>query len=88
MFRTLSNICSGAFCSKTCVTLAYLEPYRIQNLRNIWNPVKHLWCSIFLETLCNSAIFKILVYLEFEKYSEQDKVFYSEPLVTITYLNS
>ena len=30
-----------------CVFLAYLEPWYIQNLRNIDNPLKHLRCSVF-----------------------------------------
>ena len=38
---------NGAFCSEPCVTLAYLESCYIGNLRNVRNPVKHLWCSIF-----------------------------------------
>ena len=54
-------IYNGPFCSETCVTLTYLEPWHIQNLRNIWNPVTHLWCSNFLRTLCNPGIFKTLV---------------------------
>ena len=47
IFKTLSSIYNGAFCSEPCVTLAYLEPCHNQNLRNIRDPVKHLWCSIF-----------------------------------------
>ena len=67
IFRTLSNIYNEAFCSELCVTLAYLKPWHVQNLRNIWNPVKHLWCSIFLRTLCNPGIFRTLVYANPEK---------------------
>ena len=89
----------------------YLDPFHIHNLRNIRNPVKHLWCSIFLRTLCNPGIFRILVYSEPEEYSEPcqasimqrflnentgvftmwhiyDGVFYLEPSVTMTYLDS
>ena len=55
MFRTLSNIYNGAFCSKPCVNQAYLEPYQIQNLENIRNPVNHLWCSIFSEPFVTQA---------------------------------
>ena len=40
--RTLSNIYNGAFCSEPSVTLAYFEPWDVQNLKNIWNPVNHL----------------------------------------------
>ena len=36
IFRTLLDIYDGAFCSEPCVTLAYLEPWHVQNLRNIW----------------------------------------------------
>ena len=67
IFRTLSNIYNEAFCSELCVTLAYLKPWHVQNLRNIWNPVKHLWCSIFLRTLCNPGMFRTLVYAEPEE---------------------
>ena len=35
IFRTLLNIYNGAFCSEPCVTLAYLKPWHVQNLRNI-----------------------------------------------------
>ena len=44
--------------SEPCVTLAYLEPWYIQN------PVKHLLCSIFFRLLCHPDIFRILVYPE------------------------
>ena len=80
IFRTLSNIYNGPFCSEPYVTLTYLEPchimepeedsefcqasinsifqesyltlaylesWYIQNLRNIQNPVKHLRCNVF-----------------------------------------
>ena len=40
--RTLSNIYNGTLCSEPCVTLSYLEPWHVQNLNNIWNPVNHL----------------------------------------------
>ena len=33
---------------ESCVTLAYLESWYIQNLRNIENPLKHLWFNVFL----------------------------------------
>ena len=73
-----------AFISEPCVALAYLEPCHIQNLRNIRNPVKHLWCSSFLITLCNPGIFGILVYSEPEEYSEPCQAsmmlrFFNEP---------
>ena len=42
IFKVLSNIYNGTFCSEPCVTLAYLKLWHVQNLRNIWNPVKHL----------------------------------------------
>ena len=88
IFRTLSNIYNGAFCSKSCVTQTYLESCHIENLRNIRNPVKHLWCSIFLGPCVTQA------YLEswyIQKLSnienpvkhlflnELGTVFYSEP---------
>ena len=69
IFRALSNIYNGAFCSEPCVTLAYLEPLHVQNLRNIWNPVKHLWCCISLRTSYNPGIFRTLVYTKPEEYS-------------------
>ena len=50
--------------------MANLEPCHIQNLRNIRNPVNHLWCSIFLRTLSNPGIFRILLYSKPEEYSE------------------
>ena len=55
---------------ETCVTATYLESCHIQNLRNIRNPVKHIWSSIFLRTLCNSGIFRTLPCSEPEEYSE------------------
>ena len=33
---------------ESCVTLAYLDSWYIQNLRNIQNPAKRLWCNVFL----------------------------------------
>ena len=55
---------SYSFFPEPCVTLAYLEPCHIQNLRNIRSPVKHLSCRIFLRALDNLGIFRILVYSE------------------------
>ena len=40
-------IMDEAFYSDFGVTRAYLEPCHVQKLRNIRNPVKHLWFSIF-----------------------------------------
>ena len=63
IFRTLSNIYNGAFCSEPCVTLTYLEPWHIQNLRNIENSVKHLWWNVLsFRTLCNYNIFRLLIH--------------------------
>ena len=70
VFKTLPNSCNGACSSELCVTLTYLEPWHIHNLRNIWNPGKYLWCSIVLITLFNPGIFRILAYSKPEKYSE------------------
>ena len=39
------------FFKEICVTLAYLESWYIQKLRNTQNPVKHLWCDVFLMKL-------------------------------------
>ena len=35
----------------TSLTLAYLESWYSQNLGNIQNPIKHLWCSVLLMNL-------------------------------------
>ena len=69
ILRTLSDIYNGAFSSEPYVTLTYLEPCYIWNLKNIRNPVKRLWAA-FSRTLCNLGIFKILVYSEPEEHSE------------------
>ena len=95
VFRILSSIYNGGFCSVPCVALICLEHWYIQNLRNIQNPIKDLWCSVFL---INPDIFRTLVYFgtltyfETVVYSEPckvyDDVFYLEPFVTIAYLDS
>ena len=54
----LSDIYNGQCCGELWVTLAYLELCHLQNPKNIWNPVKDLWCSIFLDSCVT------LVYLE------------------------
>ena len=58
IFRTLSNIYDGKIYSQRCVTLAYLEPWHIQNT------AKHLSRNILFKTLCNPDIFRTLVYAE------------------------
>ena len=47
------------------ITLAYLEPWDIQNPRHIQNTAKHLSRNISLKTLCNPDIFKTLVCSDF-----------------------
>ena len=47
------------FCLKPCVTLAYLEAWYMQNLRNYQNPI--IWCGIFL---IKPDIFRALIYSE------------------------
>ena len=42
ILRALSNIYNDPFCSEPYVTLTYLEPCHIWNLRNNRNPIKHL----------------------------------------------
>ena len=64
IFRTLSNIYDGKFYSQPCVTLAYLEPWNIQNPKHIQNTAKHLSRNILFKTLCNPDIFRNLVYSE------------------------
>ena len=103
IFRIRSNTYNGAICSQHCVIPVYLEHYHIHNLRNIQNPVKHLWCSIFFRTFCNPSIFRILVCSEPEEYSKPCQVsmmqrFLNEPWHIydevfysepfVTYLNS
>ena len=71
IFRILSSIYGAAFFKEPCVALTYLEPWYIQNLRNIDNPLKHLRCNFIFN----------------EPWHICDEVFYSEPFVTITYLD-
>ena len=63
IFQTLPNIYYGEFYSGSCVTLAYLKPWYIQNQRYIQNTVKHLSWNILFKFLCNLDIFKTLLYL-------------------------
>ena len=70
------------FFSEPCVTLAYLEPCHIQNLRNIHNPVKHLDdVAFFWWTRTYSEPWQILKpwYIQ-NPFEYIDEVFYSEPL--------
>ena len=62
IFRTLPNIYYEEFYSEPYVTLAFLKPWHIQNPRHIHNTVKHLLWNILFKILCNSDIFRILVY--------------------------
>ena len=62
ILRTLSNICGGELYFKQCVTLAYLEPWHIQNPRYIQNTAKNLSWNILFKTLWNTDIFRALVY--------------------------
>ena len=62
IFQTLSNIYYGEFYSESCVTLAYLKPWHIQNQRHIHNTVKHLSWNILFEFSCNFDIFRTLLY--------------------------
>ena len=85
IFRTLpyleleeySESCQASTSSifqESCVTLAYLESWYIQNLTNIQNPVKHLWCNVFLmnhgiytisilfRTLCKYNIYRLMMH--------------------------
>ena len=54
------------------LTLAYWESWYIQNLRNIQNPVKHLWCNVFFN----------------EPWHIYDEVFYSESYANIKCIDS
>ena len=83
IFRTLpyleleeySESCQASTSSifqESCVTLAYLESWYIQNLRNIQNPVKQLWCNVFFN----------------EPWLIYDEVFYLEPYANITFIDS
>ena len=47
IFAILSNIYDVAFFKEPCVSLAYLEPWYIQNLRKNKYPVKHLYDVVF-----------------------------------------
>ena len=62
IFRTLSNIYYGEFCTESCVTLAYLKPWHIQNPRHIHNTIKHLSWNILFKTFYNPDIFRTLLY--------------------------
>ena len=62
IFRTLSNIYYGEFHSESCVTLAYLKPWHIQNQRHNHNTGKHLLWNIIFKFLCNPDIFRTLLY--------------------------
>ena len=41
ILQTLSNIYYGEFYSESCVTLAYLKPWHIQNQRHILSNISH-----------------------------------------------
>ena len=45
------------------------EPWHVQNLRNFWNPAKHLRYIIFLRTFCKNLL-NLSVYAEPEEQSE------------------
>ena len=62
IFRTLSNICYREFYSESCITLAYLKPWYIQNQRHIHSTVKYLSWNTLLKFLCNPDIFRTLLY--------------------------
>ena len=62
ILRSLSDICGGEFYFEQCVTLAYLEPWHIQNPRYIQNTVKNPSWNILFKTLWNTDIFRTLVY--------------------------
>ena len=55
------------FVQNLVLTQAYLEPWHVQNLRNIWNPFKHLYDAAFIQ---NPNMFRTLAVL---------KLIYSEP---------
>ena len=70
MFGILSNIYGAEFFEEPCVTLVYLEPWYIQNLRNIDNPLKHLRCNFILnehiyDEVFDSESFVTITYLDF-----------------------
>ena len=96
IFRTLSNIYNGPF------NPGIFRPCHIQNLRNIWNSVKHLWYSIFLEPCVTLAylepwyiqnlrkIENLLKHLQCNFFLMNPgiyKIKYLEPFVIITYLD-
>ena len=62
IFRNLSYIYYKELYSELCVTLAYLNPWHIQNSRHIHNTVKHLLLNVIYKTLCDRDIFGTLVY--------------------------
>ena len=62
IFQALSNIYYGEFYSESCVILAHLKPWHIQNQRHIHNTVKHLSRNILFKLLCNHGIFRTLLY--------------------------
>ena len=62
IFRSLSNIYYGEFYSVSCVTLAYLKSWRIQNQRHIHNSVKHLLWNMLFKFLWYPDIFRTLLY--------------------------
>ena len=70
--------------TEPCTTLAYLEPWHIQNPRHIQNTAKHLSWNTSLKILCN---------LEIKAYSESRRIskmqhFILEPSVTIANLDA
>ena len=61
ILQTLLNIYYGEFYSESCVTVAYLKPWHIQNRRHIHNTVKHLsWNILFT---CVTPIYLELYYI-------------------------
>ena len=62
IFQTLSNISYREFYSESCVTLAYLKPWHIQNQKHIHNTVKHLSWNISFKFFCNPDIFRTLLF--------------------------
>ena len=76
------------FVQNLVLTQAYLEPWHVQNLRNIWNPFKHLYDAAFIQ---NPNMFRTLACFETDIFRTLSniygEVFYSEHL-SRAYLDS
>ena len=75
------------------LTLAYWESWYIQNLRNIQNPVKHLWCNVFFlwtmayirwsilfRVLCKYKMYRLLMHSKLKHIQNSSHSRYFESL--------